>query len=381
MLTEEEKSRYSRHLLLPEIGLTGQVKTKNAKVLVIGAGGLGCPALLYLTAMGIGEIGIVDFDRIEESNLQRQVLYSIDDIGKLKTEAAALKLSKQNPFVKINSFPARLDNQNALDIISGYDVIIDGSDNFATRYLVNDACVLMKKPLVYGSIHKFEGQVSVFNYADSSGNYGPTYRCLFPSPPLSGSVANCSEIGVLGVLPGIIGTLQATEAIKIITGIGEPLSGKLLLVDALNMSFSSIEIERNDDWVNSAPVCRQEFLKTDYEYFCGNKKSIPSAKSISVNELHLIIENRLDAQLLDVREILEQPQIEELIDLQIPLGKLTEQSHLISKNKKVIVFCKSGLRSQRAIEILETDFGFDNLHNLEGGILEWQKQYSKALEK
>ena len=371
MLTKEELVRYSRHLLLPEIGIAGQEKIKRAKILMIGAGGLGCPALVYLTAMGIGEIGIVDFDKVEESNLQRQILYSVEDIGKLKTEAAVSKLSKQNPFVRFNPYSVSIDNQNALELISGYDIIIDGTDNFATRYLVNDACVLMNKPLVYGSIYKFEGQVSVLNYTDGVGKSGPTYRCLFPAPPPSGSVPNCSEIGVLGVLPGIIGTLQATEAIKIITGIGEPLSGKLLLFDALAMNFQMIEISRNDEWINFVPKNKQEFLKTDYEYFCGNKNSEPSVKSISVNELQLIFENKSEVQLLDVREPYEQPQIDELVDLQIPLGNLTNQSHLISKNKKVIVFCKSGVRSKRAIELLEKEFGFSNLYNLVGGVMAW----------
>ncbi len=371
MLNKEEIARYSRHLLLPEIGMTGQEKIKSAKVLVIGAGGLGCPALQYLTAMGIGEIGIVDFDIVEESNLQRQILYSLEDIGKLKTEAAVSKLSKQNPFVKFNSYPVRLDNQNAIELFSGYDLIIDGTDNFATRYLVNDLCILLNKPLVYGSIYKFEGQVSVLNYTNSAGQSGPTYRCLFPTPPASGSTPNCSEIGVLGVLPGIIGTLQATEAIKIISEIGEPLSGRLLLFDALAMSFQVIEIARNNEWINAAPKNIEEFLKTDYEYFCGNKNSKSSTKSISLNELKLILENNIEIQLLDVRDPFEEPQISELIALQIPLGDIHNQAHLISKEKKVIVFCKSGSRSKRAIQILEKDFGFTNLYNLEGGITTW----------
>lgn len=380
MLNKEEIARYSRHLLLPEIGMAGQEKIKNAKILIIGAGGLGCPALQYLTAIGIGVIGIIDFDKVDESNLQRQILYSTDDIGKLKTEAAVSKLYKQNPFVKINSYPVRLTNKNALKFFSEYDLIIDGTDNFATRYLVNDACVLMNKPLIYGSIYKFDGQVSVLNYTDSSRTSGPTYRCLFPTPPISGSVPNCSEIGVLGILPGIIGTLQATEAIKIITGIGEPLSGKLLLVDALAMNFQTIEIVRNNEWINSAPKNREEFLQTDYEYFCGNKNiefetKPDSVHSISAHELKSIIENNPEIQLLDVRELYEQPQINELKDIQIPLGDIPNQTHLISKNKKVIVFCKSGLRSKHAIEILVKDFGFTNLHNLEGGVLAWIEQF------
>ena len=371
MLNKEEINRYSRHLLLPEIGIAGQEKLKGAKVLVIGAGGLGCPALLYLTAAGVGEIGIIDFDKIEDSNLQRQVLYYADDIGKPKAQVAAERLSKQNPFIKFNCYPVQISNQNALDIISDYDVIIDGTDNFATRYLVNDACVLMNKPLVYGSIYKFEGQVSVFNYTDSYANLGPTYRCLFPEPPKPGSTPNCSEIGVLGVLPGIIGTLQATEAIKIITGIGKPLSGKLLLVDALAMNFSAIEISRNNDWMNTAPQNREEFLKIDYEYFCGNKELKPLIRTVSVNEFKLMLENNADIQIIDVREPYEYPQIDDFTCIQIPLTKLIEKIHLISKDKKVVVFCKSGARSKRAIELLERDFGFTNLYNLEGGVMEW----------
>lgn len=371
MLNKEEINRYSRHLLLPEIGTAGQEKLKGAKVLVIGAGGLGCPALLYLTAAGVGEIGIIDFDKIEDSNLQRQVLYYAEDVGKPKAQIAAEKLSRQNPFIKFNCYPVQINNQNALDIISEYDVIIDGTDNFATRYLVNDACVLLNKPLVYGSIYKFEGQVSVFNYTDSYTNLGPTYRCLFPEPPKPGSTPNCSEIGVLGVLPGIIGTFQATEAIKIITGIGKSLSGKLLLVDALAMNFSVIEISRNNGWINAAPQNREEFLKTDYEYFCGNKEPKSLINTVSVNEFKLMLENNADIQIIDVREPYEYPQIDDFSCTQIPLAELTEKAHLISKDKKVVVFCKSGARSKRAIELLERDFGFTNLYNLKGGVMEW----------
>jgi len=378
MLSKEETARYSRHLILPGFGLQSQEKLKCAKVLVIGAGGLGCPVLLYLTAAGAGEIGIIDFDKVDESNLQRQILFSIEDIGKLKTETAAARLSKQNPFIKINTYPFRLENKNALDILSGYDVIIDGTDNFATRYLVNDACVLLNKPLVYGAIYKYEGQVSVFNYNDNSGKPGPTYRCLFPAPPASGSVPNCSEIGVLGVLPGIIGTLQATEAIKIITGIGEPLSGKLLLFDALTMNSVIVETERNDAWINSVPKNKEEFLKTDYEFFCGNKHTGNSIKTITVSELQKIIGDKNNVQLLDVREPGEQPVIAELTDLQIPLGEISGHADMISKDKKVIVFCRSGVRSKRAIELLEKDFGFTNLYNMDGGVMEWIKLYQQT---
>lgn len=375
MLNKEEIARYSRHLLLPEIGMAGQEKLKNAKVLVIGAGGLGCPALQYLTATGIGTIGIIDFDKVEVSNLQRQILYGVEDTGKLKAEIAVSKLSRQNPFVKFNSYTERLDNPNTLDIISGYDVIIDGTDNFSTRYLVNDACVLMDKPLIYGAIYKFEGQVSVLNYTDSSGNRGPTYRCLFPIPPKPGSVPNCSEAGVLGILPGIIGALQATEAIKIIAGIGKPLTGRLLLFDAPAMRFLELSINRSDEWISTVPKNKEQFLKTDYDYFCGIKNSGAPAKSISANELQLIIGNKDEIQLLDIRQPFEEPQIDELVDLQIPLGDIPGQAHLISKNKKVIVFCRSGNRSKHAIELLEKNFGFTNLLNLEGGVTAWINHY------
>ncbi len=274
MLSKEEISRYNRHLILPGFGVQSQEKLKQSKVLVIGAGGLGCPVLLYLTAAGVGEIGIVDFDTVEESNLQRQVLFTVNDIGKPKAEVAAAKLSLQNQFIKFNTYSLRLENKSALAIFPEYDIIIDGTDNFATRYLVNDACVLLGKPLVHGAIYKFEGQVSVFNYTDRSGKTGPSYRCLFPVPPAAGSVANCSEIGVLGVLPGIIGTLQATEAIKLITGIGEPLSGKLMLFDALTMNSTLVKINRNQARVNDVPKDTAAFLKTDYDFFLRKQKQV-----------------------------------------------------------------------------------------------------------
>lgn len=369
MLSKEELSRYNRHLILPGFGLQGQEKLKQSKVLVIGAGGLGCPVLLYLTAAGVGEIGIIDFDTVEESNLQRQILFSQDDIGKSKAEAAGKKLAKQNPHINFNIYSIRLHTYNALEIFEHYDVIIDGTDNFATRYLVNDACVLLGKPLVYGAIYKFEGQVSVFNYATTA----PTYRCLFPLPPAAGSVANCSEIGVLGVLPGIVGMLQATEAIKIITGIGTVLSGKILLVDALSMNFLSVDLSRNENaWKTTAPATPDEFLGKDYDFFCGNK-SASDVNKITAVELQQIIDNKNEIQLLDVREPNEQPLVKELTDLQIPLDEIQNYVNEISKTKKVIVFCKGGTRSKRAIELLEKEFAFTNLYNLEGGVMEWIK--------
>ena len=372
MLSKEETARYNRHLILPGFGISGQEKLKSAKVLVIGAGGLGSPVLLYLTSAGVGEIGIIDFDVVDESNLQRQIVFSQNDVGKPKAEVAAAKLAQQNPHVKFNVYPMRLQNKNALEIISHYDVVVDGSDNFATRYLVNDACVLLNKPLVYGAVYKFEGQVSVFNYNTA----GPTYRCLFPIPPAAGSVANCSEIGVLGILPGIVGTLQATEAIKIITGIGEVLSGKILLIDALRMNFSFIELNRNENvWKEMIPATPAEFLKTDYDYFCGSKTEVPEVKKITVAELLKINEDNNDLQFLDVREPGEVPQVDELKELRIPLANIQKRANEISRTKKVIVICKSGIRSRNAIEQLEKEFGFTNLYNLEGGVMEWINQH------
>ncbi len=374
MLNKEEISRYSRHLLLPEIGTIGQEKLKNAKVLVIGAGGLGCPVLLYLTAVGIGQIGIVDFDVVDESNLQRQILFSVEDIGKPKALVAADKLFKQNPFVKFAVHNQQLTNQNALDITKEYDIIIDGTDNFATRYLINDACVLLNKPLVYGAVYRFEGQVSVFNYKDKSGINGPTYRCVFPEPPSPESAPNCSAIGVLGVLPGIIGTMQANEAIKLITGIGQPLSGKLLLLNALTMSFTTIDVSYNKESIKNTPANVEEFLKMDYNYFCGSHKHTDGIKIITAKELISLLDKKEKLQLLDVREPGELPVVTELTDLQIPLGDIKEQTNKISKEKKVIVFCRSGARSMRAVTVLQNDFGFINLYNLEGGVIQWLKE-------
>lgn len=374
MLNKEEISRYSRHLLLPEIGITGQEKLKNAKVLVIGAGGLGCPVLLYLSAAGTGEIGIVDFDKVDESNLQRQILYSTEDIGKSKVEVAVAKLTKQNPFVKLTAYNFKLDNQNALEIIRNFDIVVDGTDNFSTRYLVNDACVILNKPLIYGSIYRFEGQVSVFNYTDKNGLQGPNYRCLFPYPPSSESSPNCSEIGVMGVLPGIVGTLQANEAIKYITGIGNLLSGKLLLINALTMDFSTIEVSRNTESTKYTPANAEEFKKMSYDFFCATSKD-NGIKLITVKELVKLLGERDKLQILDVREPGEQPDLDELIDLQISFGDILDEAEKISRSKQVIVLCQSGKRSRRAIELLQNRFHLDNLYNLEGGATGWLKEH------
>lgn len=371
MLSNKEIARYSRHLLLPEIGQSGQEKFKNARVLVIGAGGLGCPVLMYLAAAGIGKIGIVDYDRVEVSNLQRQVLFDVNDIGNPKSEVAKSKLALQNPFVEIHSYSVKLDPHNAPDLFLGYDIIIDGTDNFSTRYLVNDACVFLGKTLVSGSIFKFQGQVSVFNHKDTSGKFGPSYRCLFPTPPPAGSMPSCSEIGVLGVLPGIVGALMANEVIKIIAGIGEILSGTLLLIDALSLNFHKVEISKNAEAMRTAPQNLAEFQKMDYDFFCGITNKDNGVKEISVQHLAVMMASGEDIQLLDVREIGEEPLVPELGGLKIPLGSIEVQKDLISRSKNVVVICRSGARSRRAIEVLSSKYGFSNLRNLKGGVMEW----------
>lgn len=373
MLDQDEIKRYSRHILLSEIGISGQEKLKQAKVLVIGAGGLGCPVLQYLTAAGVGTLGIVDFDKVDASNLQRQILYGVDDIGKSKTDCAIQRLSGQNPYVKFISYNKQLSNQNALEIIKNYDMVIDGTDNFPTRYLVNDACVLLNKPLIYGSINKFEGQVSVFNYLIAKKKYGPTYRCLFPNPPSAAEVPNCSEAGVLGVLPGIIGTLQANETIKIITGIGDVLSGKLFMINALTLQNYTIAFERDETVANA--VSLEQFKKNDYELFCNGSPAADN-KEITVIELYQLLSgDRTAIQIIDVRELNEQPIVNALKELHIPLNSIIKNAGEIDTQKKVIVFCKTGVRSHHAIQLLQKEKGFNNLYNLKGGVLEWFKKY------
>ena len=296
-LSEQEKNRYSRHLLLDKVGLEGQLKLKNAKVLVIGAGGLGSPVLLYLTAAGVGTIGIVDFDLIEESNLQRQVLFNAKDIGKSKAITAQEKLQLQNPLIKINAYDFALTNKNAIDLFEEYDIVIDGTDNFNTRYLVNDACVLTNTILVYGAIYKFEGQVAVFNYLN-----GPTYRCLFPEPPKKGSVPSCSEVGVLGVLPSLIGSMQANEAIKIIIGIGKTLSNNLLIYNSLTNSQTEVAIEKNFNLESIGIKTRADFEEYNYPEFCSI-----SEESETKNKRTIFTDLTQDAFILDVREEWEQP--------------------------------------------------------------------------
>lgn len=347
MLTPEELERYNRQMLMPEFGLTGQEKLKNAKILVIGCGGLGSPILLYLTAAGVGTLGIVENDSIDISNLQRQILYTTSAVGQAKISETIKRLSALNPLVIFNQYPTRLSVENALEIIKDYDIVIDGTDNFPTRYLVNDACVMLNKPFVYGAIHRFEGQVAVFNHQNSA-----TYRDLFPTPPPPEQAPNCAEAGVLGVLPGIIGSMQALEAIKVITNIGEPLSGKLLVLDTLSMQSRIIRIPKMPD----TPIITQLI---DYETFCGLK----SASDITYEELKTL-ENY---QLIDVREKHEY-EARNIGGELMPLSELEKHFPKISRDKTVVVHCQSGIRSQRAIKILQENFGFTNLVNLTGGI-------------
>ncbi|OFZ62506.1 MAG: hypothetical protein A3D92_11140 [Bacteroidetes bacterium RIFCSPHIGHO2_02_FULL_44_7] len=358
MLNQEEIARYSRHLRLLSVGTEGQEKLKAARVLVIGAGGLGCPVLQYLCAAGVGTIGIVDDDRVDVSNLQRQVLYSEDDIGRRKVDCAMEHLSRQNPHVLFESHALRLDRNNALGLCAKYDILIDGTDNFPTRYLVGDVSVLLNKPLVFGSIFKFEGQVAVFNYQG-----GPSYRCLYPTPPAPGQVPNCSEIGVLGVLPGFIGTRMAAECLKMILGIGEVLSGKLLMTDLLGNSERILKIRKQEEnWNRTA-------LDLDYAGFCGIVEQI-APDGISALTLSEWIEANKAVQLIDVRESYELELCMIPGSHWIPLGEIAERSDEIDPDRPKVMICHHGMRSAMAIEILKSK-GCSQLVNLEGGIHAW----------
>lgn len=353
MLNQEEKIRYSRHLILSGFGEERQLLLKQAKVLVIGAGGLGSPVLQYLSAAGVGTIGIVDGDRVDISNLQRQVIFHMEDVGQNKAEAAMRRLSRQNSHVLFDVFPEFLDRDNALEIMQGYDVVVDGSDNFATRYLVSDACVLLEVPLVYGSIMQFEGQVSVFNYQG-----GPTYRCLFPEPPNPAEVPGCSEIGVLGVMPGLIGCHQANEVLKMITGMGEVLSGKLMLLDALGNTSVKLAYQRNEEVANVAE------LLEDYEAFCHPKPS--DLTEISLSELKNQLLGEEPPFVLDVREPHEYD-TQNIGGHLIPLLQLRNRFEELPKNRKIVVHCQSGVRSQEAIALLK-QYGFQQLVQVRGGL-------------
>src|SRR3954470_21472034 len=368
-LTRDEIQRYSRHLIMPEVGIEGQKKLKAARVLCIGAGGLGAPATMYLAAAGVGTLGIVDFDTVDASNLHRQIIYGTPDVGRRKLEASRDRITAMNPSVKVVMHEVALTSKNALDVLRDYDVILDGTDNFQTRYLVNDACVLLGKPNAYGSIFRFDGQASVFAVKG-----GPCYRCLYPEPPPPGLVPSCAEGGVLGVLPGIIGIIQATEAVKLILGTGQPLVGRLLLYDALSMKFRELKLRRDAD----CPVCGDHpTIKTliDYDAFCGITPPDPagtgaSVPEITVEELKAKSDRGEDVYPLDVRDPNEYQICRIAGSKLIPLGQVASRVDELDPSRELIVHCKVGGRSAKAVALLQ-DRGFKNVFNLKGGILEW----------
>jgi molybdopterin/thiamine biosynthesis adenylyltransferase/rhodanese-related sulfurtransferase len=377
-LSNEEIARYSRHLIMPEVALDGQKKLKQARVLTVGAGGLGSPLALYLAAAGVGTLGIVDFDVVDESNLQRQIIHGTSDVGRPKMESARDRIADINPNVHVEAYEDALTSENALDVFKDFDVIVDGTDNFPTRYLVNDACVLLGKPNVYGSIFRFEGQASVF-YAKE----GPCYRCLYPEPPPPGLVPSCAEGGVLGILPGAIGTIQATETAKLILGIGEPLIGRLLLYDALGMRFREMKLRKDP----SCPVCGENPTVTeliDYQEFCG----IPQAQAraatdevpeITVNELKEKLDNGGEISVLDVREPYEY-EVANIGAKLIPLGELPERLAELDKDDTFAVHCRTGGRSANAVKILQ-NAGFQDVYNVKGGITAWSEEIDPSVPK
>lgn len=382
--SKQEIERYSRHLIIPSFNIEGQKKLKAAKVLVVGSGGLGSPLLQYLAAAGVGTLGIVDYDVVDETNLQRQVLFGIDSVGKAKVDEAKRRILSINPHIKVNTYNELMTADNALDIIKDYDIVADGTDNFPTRYLVNDACVLLDKVNVYASIFRFEGQVSVFNYTDKDGNKGPNYRDLFPAPPPPGLVPSCAEGGVLGVLPGIIGSLQALEVLKVASGVGEPLVGRLFLFDAFTFDTRLLKLHPDKDNSLSGENPTQTGL-IDYVQFCGvphEEKELDTVegevKSVSVQEFKRMQDQHQDFQLIDVRDPHEYPIVNIAGDL-MPLGEITSYVDKIARDKRVIVHCRSGLRSAKAIRKLETEFGFNNLYNLTGGVLAYAREIDTSL--
>jgi len=377
-LSKEEIQRYSRHLIMPEVGLEGQLKLKRASVLTIGTGGLGAPLGLYLAAAGVGHLGLVDFDIVDSSNLQRQVTFTTADVGKPKSEAAKARLSALNPAIEITAYETRLTSENALQLFRDYDIIVDGTDNFPTRFLVNDACVLLGKPNVYGSIFRFEGQATVFGYPD-----GPCYRCLYPEPPPPGLVPSCAEGGVLGVLPGIVGSIQAMETIKLILGTGDPLVGRLLLFDALAMRFRELKLKKNPD----CAICGKTRTITkliDYEEFCGIRGEEAPAMTdgileISARDLKARQDRGDKLFILDVREPHEY-QICNLNGKLIPLGELPRRVNELDSSVEMVVHCRSGKRSADAIHFLQ-QAGFKKLWNLKGGVLAWADEVDPSMPK
>ena len=376
-LNNDEILRYSRHLIMPEVGMEGQLKLKAAKVLCIGAGGLGSPLALYLGAAGVGTLGLVDFDVVDYTNLQRQIIHRTEDVGRPKLDSAAEKLKAMNPFLNIKKFNTHLSSDNALDIFREFDIIADGTDNYPTRYLTNDACVISGKPNVYASIFRFEGQASVFGMPD-----GPCYRCLYPEPPPPGLVPSCAEGGVLGILPGLLGVIQATEVIKLILGSGDPLIGRLLLVDALAMRFRELKLRKNPD----CPVCgKNPTLKKliDYQEFCGIRGEEAPAEvttsEMQVEELKLRLDRGDDLFVLDVREPHEY-QICNIGGHLIPLGDLPRRVNELDTSKEIVAHCRSGVRSAKAVNFLR-QAGFKKVHNLAGGILAWADRVDPNMPK
>jgi adenylyltransferase/sulfurtransferase len=376
-LTHEEIRRYSRHLIMPEVGPAGQRKLKQASVLLIGTGGLGAPLGLYLAAAGVGRIGLVDFDVVDESNLQRQIIHGTGTIGVPKIESARARIHDLNPLVEVTTYETQITSDNAFEIMRPYDIVIDGTDNFPTRYLVNDACVMLGKPNVYGSIFRFEGQASVFAVKE-----GPCYRCLYPEPPPPGLVPSCAEGGVLGVLPGIIGTIQATEAIKLIIGEGTPLIGRLMLFDALEMRFRELKLRKNPD----CPVCGANPTVTeliDYQAFCGvadQPVGLPAENRITPQELASVLDNGNGDRpfLLDVRE----PNEWDIVHLPgaklIPVNTVAGFLDELPRDEPIVVYCRTGVRSARAAQLLK-DAGFRDVRNLEGGITRWANEIDRSL--
>ncbi len=377
-LTPDEALRYSRHLLLPGVGLDGQRRLKGGRVLLVGAGGLGSPAALYLAAAGVGHLGVVDFDVVDVTNLQRQILHGTSDVGRSKLDSARDAIAEINPHVKVETVEARLTSANALEIIREHDIVVDGSDNFPTRYLTNDACVILGKPNVYGSVFRFEGQASVFATAA-----GPCYRCLFREPPPPGLVPSCAEAGVLGVLPGLVGVIQATEAIKLILGAGDSLAGRLLLVDALRMQFRTLELERDP----ACPACGTRTIREliDYEEFCGLRAAAGTAgddliPEYSPTDLSGALASGAPIDLVDVRE----PHEWEIGHIQgarlVPLGSLEQAVPALNAEREIVVYCKGGTRGAQAVRALRAA-GFARVSNLAGGISRWREEVDQTLTK
>jgi len=376
-LTNEEVLRYSRHLIMPEVGRAGQERLKAARVLCVGTGGLGSPVALYLAAAGVGTLGVVDFDVVDSTNLQRQIIHTTADVGRPKVQSATEKIAAINPFVKVERYDTKLTSANALEIVREFDIVADGTDNFPTRYLVNDACVLTGKLNVYASIFRFEGQASVF-----AAENGPCYRCLYPEPPPPGMVPSCAEGGVLGILPGLLGVMQATEVIKLILGSGEPLIGRLLLVDALSMRFRELAIKKDPE----CPVCGvNATVKAliDYDQFCGvgRENAVETAKvpEIEPEELKRRLDSGEDILVLDVRE----PHEYEICNLGarlIPLGQLAERVGELDPTLEIVAHCKGGVRSAKAVELLR-NLGFHRVSSLAGGILRWSEKVDSSIPK